>query len=140
MKQFVKIIAAVLVVAPVMAAADPLPKPVSDMECLVGTWKGGGSLTAGKDTAKLTATWNCKRTSAQFGVSCTFQVTGIPGVAVYDETDLMATSPARSSTTGTRSRTRARRTITSRRSQPGTRPGSSSTAHRKGSRSRRSST
>jgi hypothetical protein len=93
MKHFVKTIAALSFVVPVTAAADPLPKPVSDMECLVGSWKGGGSLTSGKDKAKLDATWTCKRTSAQFGVSCTFQVTGIPGVAVYDETDLMGYEP-----------------------------------------------
>lgn len=94
MKQFIKIIAALSSVVPLTAAADPLPKPVSDMECLVGSWKGTGSLVSGKDKAKIDATWTCKRTSARFGVSCTFQVTGIPGVAVFDETDLMGYEPS----------------------------------------------
>jgi hypothetical protein len=93
MKPFTKIIATLSVVVPVTAAADPLPRAVSDMECLVGSWKGGGSLAMGKDKAKLDATWTCERTSAQFGVSCVLRVTGIPGVAVYEETDLMGYEP-----------------------------------------------
>jgi hypothetical protein len=75
------------------ARADTLPKPVADMECLVGQWKGAGSMAMGKDTAKINATWSCKRTSAQFGVLCSFHVTGIPGVPAYDETDLMGYEP-----------------------------------------------
>src|SRR5581483_1409246 len=66
---------------------------VTDMDCLLGNWKGGGSVTAGKDKATISATWSCKRTSSQFGVSCTFHVTGIPGVPLYDETDLMGYEP-----------------------------------------------
>jgi hypothetical protein len=63
------------------------------MECLVGAWKGAGSLAMGNDTAKLHATWSCKRTAAQYGVLCTFHVTGIPGVPAYEETDLMGYEP-----------------------------------------------
>ena len=74
-------------------AGEGLPKPVADMECLVGQWAGPGTVVSGKDTAKINATWTCKRTSAQFGVRCSFQVTGIPGVAAYDETDLMGYEP-----------------------------------------------
>jgi len=85
--------ASLLVSVPLVAGAEPLPKPVGDMECLVGAWKGGGSLVAGKDKAKLEATWTCQRTSAAFGVLCTFHVTGIPGLAAYDETDLMGYEP-----------------------------------------------
>jgi hypothetical protein len=47
----------------------------------------------GKDKARIDATWTCQRTSAQFGVLCKFHVTGIPGVAAYDETDLMGYEP-----------------------------------------------
>jgi hypothetical protein len=75
------------------AAADALPKPVADMECMVGQWKGGGTIAMGKDTAKINASWSCKRTSARYGVLCSFHVTGIPGVPVYDETDLMGYEP-----------------------------------------------
>ena len=94
MKSFVKLVAAATLVLPVAAgAAESLPKPVSEMECLVGNWKGGGSMTMGKDKAKVDATWNCKRTSAKFGVLCTLRLTGIPGVASYDETDLFGYEP-----------------------------------------------
>jgi hypothetical protein len=78
---------------PALASAEPLPQPVTDMDCLVGAWKGAGSLTMGKDKAAIAVTWDCKRTSAQFGVLCQARMTGIPGVAVYDETDLFGYEP-----------------------------------------------
>lgn len=81
------------VLAPLAAAADPLPKPVEGMECLIGTWKGSGTVAMGKDKAKIDATWTCSRVSAKWGVLCTFHVTGIPGVAAYEETDLMGYEP-----------------------------------------------
>jgi len=93
MKPFTKLIATLVAMAPVAALAEPVPKPVSDMDCLVGNWKGTGSMTMGKDKAKINATWTCKRISSQFGVSCTFHVTGIPGVPLYDEADLMGYEP-----------------------------------------------
>jgi hypothetical protein len=79
--------------APLVAAADPLPKPVEGMECLVGSWKGSGTVSMGNGKAKIDATWTCKRVSAKWGVMCTFHVTGIPGVAAYEETDLMGYEP-----------------------------------------------
>jgi hypothetical protein len=79
--------------APLVAAADPLPKPVEGMECLVGTWKGSGTVSMGKDKVKVDATWTCNRVSAKWGVMCTFHVTGIPGVTAYEETDLMGYEP-----------------------------------------------
>jgi len=93
MNHIFKAFVALLASLPLTAAAEALPKPVADMECLVGAWKGGGSLVAGKDKAKLEATWTCQRTSAAFGVLCTFHVTGIPGMTAYDETDLMGYEP-----------------------------------------------
>lgn len=93
MKPLIKIIPALCVALPLTAVAEPLPKAVADMECLVGTWKGAGSFVAGKDNSKIDATWSCTRTSSKFGVSCSFQVTGIPGVPVYDEADLMGYEP-----------------------------------------------
>jgi hypothetical protein len=47
----------------------------------------------GKDKAKINASWTCKRTSSNFGVICTFHITGIPGIPSYDETDLMGFEP-----------------------------------------------
>lgn len=79
-------------IVPLVASAAPPPKQVENMECLVGTWKGGGSLTLGKDKAKLDVTLDCKRTSAKFGVLCTFRATGMPGMT-YEETDLFGYEP-----------------------------------------------
>ncbi len=95
MKMFAKLVPALAValVLPLSAAAEPLPKPIADLECLVGAWKGGGKVTMGKDKGTLDATWTCKRTSAKFGVLCTLRVTGVPGVPVYEETDLMGYEP-----------------------------------------------
>jgi hypothetical protein len=93
MKTLAITMAAFVTSIPLLAAADALPKPVADMECLVGNWKGSGTMAMGQDKAKIDATWSCKRTSAKFGVFCTFHVTGIPGVAAYDETDLMGYEP-----------------------------------------------
>jgi hypothetical protein len=91
MNKLVTLLALTLV--PVAATADSLPKQVTDMECLVGTWKGSGSMTMGKDKAKIDLAMTCKRTSAQFGVACTTRFTGIPGLAAYEETDLFGYEP-----------------------------------------------
>src|SRR5215467_12841188 len=85
------VIASLLV--PAIALADKLPPPVAGMDCLLGTWRGSGSLTMGKDKAKIDATWTCKRTPGDFGVVCNFHVTGIPGGGSYEETDLMGYEP-----------------------------------------------
>lgn len=73
--------------------ADTLPKPIADLEAFVGTWKATGTATMGKDVAKVAATWTCKRTSAKNGVLCMLKLTGIPGMAAYEETDLFGYEP-----------------------------------------------
>lgn len=88
-----KLLALFALALPTAAHADALPKPIADMECLVGTWKGTGTLTMGKDKAKLDVTWTCKRTSAQHGVLCNAVITGIPGLDRYEETDLFGYDP-----------------------------------------------
>ena len=93
MTHWFRIIAVLSLTTPAFAEEQSLPKPVADMECLVGAWKGGGTLGMGKDKVKLTAAWTCKRTALRFGVTCTFHVTGIPGVPSYEETDLMGFEP-----------------------------------------------
>jgi hypothetical protein len=93
MKTISRLIAPLFLVLPLTALAEPLPKPVAGMDCLVGSWKGAGSMKMGKDEAKIVASWSCKRTSAQYGVLCTFHVTGVPGMAAYEETDLMGYEP-----------------------------------------------
>ena len=76
-----------------IAVADPLPKPIEGLEALVGSWKGTGQMAMGKDKANVDLTLGCKRTSAKFGVECQFTVKGIPGVALYEETDLFGYEP-----------------------------------------------
>ncbi len=75
------------------ARAEDLPKPIADLERFVGAWKATGSMTMGKDTAKVTATWACKRISAKAGVLCSLELKGIPGLPVYAETDLFGFEP-----------------------------------------------
>ena len=95
MKNLGKIASLLVFAAPslALANADALPKPVMELQSMVGAWKGGGTMKMGKDTAPIEATWNCSRTSAQFGVFCTFRITGIPGVPAYEETDLLGYEP-----------------------------------------------
>jgi len=93
MKYFRSLLTVVCLTVPAVAAADPLPGPVKDMDCLVGSWKGDGTFTLGKDKAKLAFTWDCARTSASFGVLCSLHLTGVPGMSSYEETDLMGWEP-----------------------------------------------
>lgn len=75
-------------------AEGGLPKEVKDMSCLLGSWKGTGSMTMGGQKADgLKMTWTCRRTSSEWGVSCTALMTGIPGVDRYEETDLFGFEP-----------------------------------------------
>ena len=79
MKKLAKLAAVLVLAAPFAAAAEnALPRQVDGMECMVGKWQGKGSVVMGKDTAPIEATWDCDRTSARYGVLCTFRVTGIP--------------------------------------------------------------
>ena len=87
---------ATLTVLATPAVAETLPKPIADMECLVGTWKGSGTAAMGKDKAKVDITWDCTRTSGGHGVTCKAKITGIPGLAVYEETDLFGYEPGTS--------------------------------------------
>jgi len=82
-----------LVFASSAAAADAPPKPVTDLGCLIGNWKGKGTFEAGKDKANIQANWACKRSSAQYGVLCTLLLTGIPDLPRYEETDLFGYEP-----------------------------------------------
>jgi hypothetical protein len=79
---------AALAASTTSARAEEQPKPIADLERFVGTWKATGAVTMGKDTAKVSASWSCKRTSAKAGVLCALDLKGIPGLPVYAETDL----------------------------------------------------
>ena len=82
-----------LVALPATVSAEPLPKQINELECLVGNWKATGTAVVGKDKANLEATWQCRRTSAKYGVLCNLRLTGMPGLPVYEETDLFGYEP-----------------------------------------------
>jgi hypothetical protein len=82
-----------LTTLPSLARAENAPKPIADLERFVGNWKGSGTVTMGKDSVKVSATWACKRASAKAAVLCTLEVKGIPGMPVYAETDLFGYDP-----------------------------------------------
>ncbi len=75
------------------AQADALPKEVQNLSCLEGTWTGTGTLAMGKQKVPLHITWTCKSTAAKYGVVCDLDLTGIPGLAHYRETDLFGYEP-----------------------------------------------
>ncbi len=76
-------------------AGNPAPsKEVKDMGCLVGAWKGTASMTMGADKADgLKVAWTCKQTSSEWGVMCSGEIKGIPGMDTYSETDLFGYEP-----------------------------------------------
>jgi len=92
MNNLTRALTVLALISPV-ASADNLPKEVQNMDCLLGSWTGTGTLTMGKDKVKVTATYNCKRTGGGFGLLCQLDMTGIPGVARYQETDLFGYEP-----------------------------------------------
>ena len=73
---------------PAVASADALPKPIDAMQVMLGSWKGTGTLTAGKDKTKLDVAWTCKPASGKLGVLCTLAAKGVPGLGPMEETDL----------------------------------------------------
>lgn len=97
MKTLMTISTTTLLVLTSFAAAEDLPKPIADLERFVGTWKGSGTITMGKDVVKASAAWTCKRVSAKAGVQCALELKGIPGVPVAAETDLFGWDPGSNS-------------------------------------------
>ena len=76
------------------AGNPPPPKEVQMMSCLIGSWKGTGSMTMGKDKVDgVKMSWTCKSTAAAWGISCGAALTGIPGMEKYEETDLFGYEP-----------------------------------------------
>jgi hypothetical protein len=75
-------------------SADPkLPKEVQNMYCLVGSWQGNLTLGMGAEKAKLSASIDCSPTSNGFAIQCKARMTGLPGGAVAEETDLFGWDP-----------------------------------------------
>ena len=79
--------------APAAADKPEVPEAVQKLQRLVGTWKAKGKLKMGADAADVTATWTCVSIAAGNGIRCGLQLKGIPGMALYQETDLMGYDP-----------------------------------------------
>jgi hypothetical protein len=75
-------------------AAPAAPAETKQFDRLVGAWKGTGSMTMGTDKVEgIKIQWTCHAISGKWGVGCDGVMTGIPGVARYQETDLFGYDP-----------------------------------------------
>ncbi len=70
-----------------------LPKEVKTMDCLVGKWNGAVTMKVGDSSTGVKMTWDCRHASGNFGVQCKAEMTGIPGMKLYQETDLFGYDP-----------------------------------------------
>jgi hypothetical protein len=74
-------------------AADPGAAQRAAIKRFVGAWHGKGTVKDGGKTYPIDATIECVETSGGAGVRCSDRFTGIPGVAVYEESDLIGYDP-----------------------------------------------
>jgi hypothetical protein len=73
---------------------DPkLPKEVQNMYCLVGSWQGTFTMAMGPQRAKIKASIDCSPASSGYAIQCKSKMTGFPGGAVAEETDLFGYDP-----------------------------------------------
>jgi len=87
------LVACLLTVAPSALAADAPPKPVQDLDRLVGHWKGTAMLAMDGKQSPLTVDIDCSKGAGGFGVRCTTAFGGMPGVGAYAEADLFGYEP-----------------------------------------------
>jgi len=76
---------------PLLATAgstDAVPAQAKELHCLVGKWKGEGKLTVGSEVASVKGKYVCKKISGGFGVACTAELTGVPGLDKYRQHDM----------------------------------------------------
>lgn len=67
---------------------SPVPAPVKELECLVGSWKGAGSMEAEGSKANIKVDYKCRPAAGGWGVRCHLAMTGVPGVPVYELDDV----------------------------------------------------
>jgi hypothetical protein len=76
------------------AEAPAAPAETRQVGRLVGAWKGTGSMTMGADKVEgIKVEWTCRPIAQKWGVGCNGLMTGIPGMARYEETDLFGYDP-----------------------------------------------
>lgn len=91
------IAALALAASPFMAvpahAADPA-QIAKDLQCLVGSWKGTGTMTmADGKVANVQLAYDCKSAAGGSGVACHLRMTGVPGLSTYESDDLYGYNP-----------------------------------------------
>lgn len=69
------------------------PKQAKDIQCLVGEWKGTGTLEAGGDRVPIALSYECKPAAGGFGLSCGGTITGIPELDRYEFVDIWGFDP-----------------------------------------------
>jgi hypothetical protein len=75
--------------APAAADKPELPEAVQKLNRLAGTWKVKGKMKMGADAVDVTGTWICVGIAGGNGIRCGLNMKGIPGLPLYQETDLM---------------------------------------------------
>jgi hypothetical protein len=74
------------------AGLAKLPKEVQPMHCMVGEWRGTGTLEMGDTKGSVTVSMSCRATSSGYGVACDSRFKGMPG-GDQTETDLFGFDP-----------------------------------------------
>ena len=87
MNKVTMVVSLLATLVPMAAHADPPPQ-MAEVAPLIGRWSGSGTLTSGGESHPVQATYSCERVSDGFGLSCTGEMTGIPGLAAYKWRDM----------------------------------------------------
>jgi len=73
--------------------AQGAPAEVRGLADMVGTWEGTGTMRMGTQSANVRFRWVCEVASGGYAVRCGLSMTGVPGMASYEESDLMGWNP-----------------------------------------------
>lgn len=85
---FRKLFTVALLTVPLLAVAGAPPNPMARLEAGLGTATGTFTLKTGDQVHKLTGTRTCNKASGGAAIQCTLSVSGVPGMASYEETGL----------------------------------------------------
>ena len=68
------------------------PRQARELECLIGTWAGDGTVEMGGQEHAVQINYSCRRAAGGFGIACHLTMTGIPGFT-YELDDLWGYDP-----------------------------------------------
>jgi len=69
------------------------PEQTKDLQCLIGSWSGAGTLEMGGQKVDLKLSYTCSEVASGFGVGCHGTMVGIPGLDAYDFQDIWGYDP-----------------------------------------------